>query len=145
MKKDNRQLVLKAYPKCISAMALLFLAIFWWAALTTNQTIETSSYLIFNGVALLVIGIQKSRIAKFDKQTKTVCLINYSILGKQEQWFPLVDIDAVEMNYGRGQFARGGRVNLIINKQLHAIVDSDICWGNRERNVRLKDAVAEWL
>ncbi|WAJ70158.1 hypothetical protein [Catenovulum adriaticum] len=145
VKKDDQQLILTSYPKCIVGVVFIFLAIFWGAALTSEQAIAIDFYLIFNGVALVVLAVQKHKLSRFDKKSKMVCLISKSILGKKEQWYPLVDIDAVDMNYGRGQFAKGGSVNLVINSKLINIIDSDICVGNRERNIRLKDEVANWL
>ncbi len=145
IKKDDKTLMLKSYPKCLVGLVCVFIAIFWYAVLTTDETVTIDFYLIFNGVALVVLGIQRYKVSRFDKKTKTVCLISKSIIGKQEQWFKLADVESVEMNYGRGQFARGGSVNLVINNKLIRIVDSDICLGNRERNIRLKDEVAEWL
>lgn len=145
VKKDSKQLILASYPKCILGVVVIFLAIFWGAVLTSEQVITIDFYLIFNGVAFVVLAVQKHKLSRFDKHSKMVCVISKSIVGKKEQWYPLVDIDAVEMNYGRGQFAKGGSVNLVINNKLINIIDSDICVGNRERNIKLKDEVASWL
>lgn len=146
VKKDDQSLVVKAYPKCIVGLLSIFLAMFWYSALATEKVITTESYLICHAVILIVFAIQKYQICCFDKHTKTVCVISKSIIGKQEQWFSLIDVDSVEMSYGHGgQYARGSCVALVINNKPVSFIDSDICLGNRQRNIRLKDEVARWL
>ena len=89
--------------------------------------------------------IQKQKILSLDKQTGQAKLAIKSVLGTKESSFSLQDIQSVEMVYGRGQYARGGAIYLVFNDQREAVVDSDICFGNVKRNIRVKEEISQWL
>ncbi|EWH10085.1 hypothetical protein DS2_09842 [Catenovulum agarivorans DS-2] len=146
LQKNSERLVVTAFPKCISLIAIAFLLLFWGAALFGDKDLKVEDYVIFNGVCLVVLAIQRSRKTIFDKHNKTVVLHSRFLWIKSENWFSLKDVRGVEMVYGKGgRYARGGAVYLLVKDQRKAIVDSDICFGNAERNVGIKQQIAEWL
>ncbi len=145
LRKDSKTLVVTSFPKCVFGLGVLFLLIFWSAALFSEQDLKVVDYLIFTSICLVVMAIQKHKVLSLDKQTNRALLVVKSILGTKENSFSLADIKSVEMVYGRGQYARGGAIYLVVNDQRQAIVDSDICFGNVERNIRVKEEISQWL
>jgi hypothetical protein len=147
LKKDSHTLVVTSFPKCVFGVAFLFLLVLLWAALFVEQEqeLEIVDYLIFSSVCLVVMAIQKYKVLSLDKQTNQAILVVKSVLGTKESRFSLKDIQSVEMVYGRGQYARGGAIYLVFNDQRSAIVDSDICFGNVKRNIRVKEEISQWL
>ncbi|WP_016957426.1 hypothetical protein ACMZOO_12885 [Catenovulum sp. SX2] len=146
LQQDSDRLVVSAFPKCISLLVFGFLSLFWLAAVFGDKDLKLEDYLIFNGVCLVVLAIQRSRKTMFDKHNKTVVLHTRFLWIKSEDWFSLKDVRGVEMVYGKGgRYARGGAVYLLVKDQRKAIVDSDICFGNVKRNIGIKQQIAEWL
>jgi hypothetical protein len=145
--KNSKSLVVTSFPKCVFGLCVLFLLVLWWAVLFLEheQELEAIDYIIFNSVCLIGMVIQKKKILSLDKQTNRAVLVVKSILGTKESSFFLKDIKSIEMVYGRGQYARGGAIYLIVNDQKEAIVDSDICFGNVKRNIQVKDEISQWL
>ena len=147
LKKDSHTLVVTSFPKCVFGLALLFLLGLWLAILFVGQEqeLEIIDYIIFNSVCLIGMAIQKKKVLTLDKQTEQAILAVKSVLGTKESSFSLQDIQSVEMVYGRGQYARGGAIYLVFNDQREAVVDSDICFGNVKRNIRVKEEISQWL
>ncbi|MER2491615.1 hypothetical protein [Catenovulum sediminis] len=144
--KDSEKIVVTAFPKCIACIALAFLIVFWIAAVAGEKQLKMQDYLIFNGVCLVVIAIQRRRKLVVDKHSKSAVLYTHFLWVKSEDWFSLKDIKSVDMVYGRGgRYARGGAVYLNVKDKQKAIIDSDICFGNAKRNIRLRDEIADWL
>ena len=145
IEKSPQKLILKAYPKCIVGLCLGFLALLGLASVLQNLNAEFKDYAIFIGVALVIISIQKHRLTTFDKSTGYGEIIATTILGQKTFKFKLADVQEVMMFYGRGQYARGGTIGLEVNYQQQIISNSDICFGNRERNIRLTEEIVQWL
>ena len=148
LKKTSQLLVVSSFPKCIFGLCVLFLMVLWWAVLFLEheQEFEIIDYMIFNSICLLGMIIQKKKVLTLDKQTNRAMLVVKSILGTKENSFSLKDIKSVEMVYGgKGQYAREGSIYMMVNDQRHAIVDSDICFGNVKRNIGVKEEISQWL
>ncbi|KMT65208.1 hypothetical protein [Catenovulum maritimum] len=144
--QSDDKLVISAFPKCIALVVAAFLVAFWLAAATKEESLKLADYLIFNGVCLVVLAIQRSRKVIFDKRSHSVVIHNRFLWMKSEDWFALKDVSQVEMVYGKGgRYAKGGAVYLHVKDKQKAIVDSDICFGNVQRNIRIKNEIAEWL
>ena len=127
LQKTSQFLVVSSFPKCIFGLCVLFLMVLWWAV-------------------LFGMIIQKKKVLTLDKQTNRAMLVVKSILGTKENSFSLKDIKSVEMVYGgKGQYAREGSIYMMVNDQRHAIVDSDICFGNVKRNIGVKEEISQWL
>jgi hypothetical protein len=147
LQKSTGLLILTSFPKCILGLCILFLLVFWWAALFLEQEeeLEVIDYIGFTSICLIGMIIQKQKTLSLDKQTGQAKLVIKSVLGTKESSFSLQDIQSVEMVYGRGQYARGGAIYLVFNDQREAVVDSDICFGNVKRNIRVKEEISQWL
>lgn len=145
LQKNSKCLEVKSFPKCVFALCILFLLVFWVGASFSSQELKVVDYIIFSSVCLIGMVIQKQKTLLLDKQTNQATLVVKSVLGTKESHFSLQDIQSVEMVYGRGQYARGGAIYLVINDQRDAIVDSDICFGNVKRNIRVKEEISQWL
>ena len=147
LKKSSTLLVVTSFPKCIFGLCVLFLLVFWWAALflEQEQELEVVDYVGFTSVCLIGMIIQKKKVLSLDKQTGQAILAVKSVLGTKESSFSLKSIESIEMVYGRGQYARGGAIYLVVGDQRNAIVDSDICFGNVKRNIRVKEEISQWL
>ena len=147
LNKSSNLLVVTSFPKCIFGLCVLFWMVIWWAVLFSEQERELKiiDYVIFNSVCLIGMVIQKKKILSLDKQSNRALLVVKSVLGTKESSFFLKDIKSIEMVYGRGQYARGGAIYLVVNDQKEAIVDSDICFGNVKRNIQVKDEISQWL
>ncbi|MDP2560627.1 hypothetical protein [Psychrobium sp. 1_MG-2023] len=147
IEKDTTQFMVSSFPKCVFGLCVLFLLIFWSAVLLVEQAkqLKAVDYFIFSSICLIGMIIQKHKKLSLNKQNNQAILVVKSILGTKEQRFSLTDIESVEMVYGRGQYARGGAIYLVIDGQKQAIVDSDICFGNVERNIRVKEEISQWL
>ena len=147
LQKSTGLLVVTSFPKCILGLCILFLLVFWWAALFLEQEeeLEAIDYIGFTSICLIGMIIQKKKVLSLDKQTGQAMLAVKSIVGTKETRFSLEDIQSVEMIYGRGQYARGGAIYLVFNDHKDMIVDSDICFGNVKRNIRVKEEISQWL
>lgn len=143
--QSDRILVVKAFPKCIFTLALFLLLIVVVTSVKPDQISGWQDYVIFALVCLIFMAIQKQRITRFDKGLGKVSWRSVSILGVKELEFRLNAVENVEMVYGRGQFARGGAIYLHVSKDKYAIADSDICIGNRKRNIGIQEEIAQWL
>jgi hypothetical protein len=123
----------------------VFLLLLLFASLFSEVEAEFKDYAIFIGVCLIFMAIQKQKITRFDKSKNEGEIVTKSILGSNKQQFRLSNIENVSMVYGNGQYARGGAISLELKTTRTNIVDSDICFGNRERNIRLTEEIMQWL
>jgi hypothetical protein len=143
--KSERVLVVKAFPKCIFGLALSLLLVLIIVSSQPNQVAGWQDYSIFALVCLVFMAIQKQRITSFDKGLGIVNWRTVSVFGAKELEFRISAVESVEMEYGKGQYARGGAVYLQVKADKYAIADSDICIGNRKRNIGIKEEIVQWL
>jgi hypothetical protein len=144
--KTKTKMSVKSYPRCILILCATFLVIFLLAAINTHNNLKVIDYVIFVSVILVVVMIQPHRVLTLDKEINQGSLLSRRLITKQEVNFKLNQIDSVEMVYGKGsQNARGGAVYMKINGQNKAIIDSDICIGNRQHNDKIRTEILLWL
>lgn len=145
VQKSDRLLVIKAFPKCIFGLPLMLLIILVIVSFKPSQTSGWQDYAIFALVCLVFMFIQKQRITSFDKGLGIVTWRSVSVFGVKELEFKLNAIKSVEMVYGKGQYARGGAIYLHVGADRYALADSDICIGNRKRNIGITEEIVQWL
>lgn len=145
VEKSPKLLVIKAYPKCMLGLCIMFLLMLAFAAMLSLVDAEFKDYAIFIGVCAVFIVIQKHKITRFDKGRNEGEIVTTTILGSKKQQFKLTEVENVSMVYGNGQYAKGGAISLELKTSRTVIVDSDICFGNRERNIRLTEEIIQWL
>jgi hypothetical protein len=145
IEKSPKVLVMKAYPKCMLGLCIMFLLVLVFAAMLSLTDAEFKDYAIFIGVCAVFIAIQKHKVTRFDKNKNEGEIVTTTVLGSKKQQFKLTEVKNVQMVYGKGQYARGGAISLELKTNCPIIADSDICFGNRERNIRLTEEIIQWL
>lgn len=143
--QSSNVLVIRSFPKCIFGLCIVFLLLMFFASMFSEVEAEFKDYAIFIGVCLIFMAIQKLKITRLDKRKNEGEIVSKGIFGSSTQQFRLSDIENVSMVYGNGQYARGGAISLQIQAGLTTIVNSDICFGNRERNIRLTEEITQWI
>ena len=93
-----------------------------------------------------MICIQKHRLTTLNKSTGFGEIVTTTVLGSKTFSFKLADVQDVMMVYGRGQYAKGSAIGVELGSQQPIIIaDSDICFGNRKRNISLQEEIMQWL
>lgn len=143
LKDENKRLVVRSYPIWMASVpVLLAVLLFFATTLSAQNDFKAVDLIIFYGVCALFVVIHKFRKTTFDVQHDSCLISKRSIMGEQQARITCAEIKKIELQEGRGAFARGGRLVIKTTDQDFPIIDSDIQPGHAKQ-IRLSQEKIE--